>query len=188
MGQPQSAPSDPHHDYARPDDPAADGRTWRARLLAYNESGANPLDLLPAYMLYAHQAYRHLVEAFGLGQVFILSAGWGLIPASFLTPKYDITFSASAEPWQRRRRSDPYQDFRIIPDDSEELVFIGSKDYLPLFCRLSTTCRGVKTILYNAARTPELPPDFRAVRFETGTRTNWHYEAAAALVAGKVNL
>jgi hypothetical protein len=38
-----------------------------------------------------------LVEKFGIEKVFILSAGWGLIRADFLTPNYDITFSGSAE-------------------------------------------------------------------------------------------
>ena len=37
--------------------------------------------------------YRALVKRFGIDKTYILSAGWGLIPASFLTPYYDITFT-----------------------------------------------------------------------------------------------
>lgn len=51
------------------------------------------------------------MRKFGLDNVMILSAGWGLIPAQFLTPRYDITFSASAEPYVRRRKNQAYEDF-----------------------------------------------------------------------------
>jgi len=93
------------------------------------------LGLLPPYRLYAHDAYGALADKFDVKNVFILSAGWGLIPATFLTPYYDITFSASADSWKRRRREDPYDDFSLIPDDGEDIVFLGGKDYIPLFCR-----------------------------------------------------
>lgn len=70
--------------------------------------------------------------------VYILSAGWGLIRSDFLTPYYDITFSQSADPYKRRRRTDRYDDFRMIPDGvKDEILFIGGKDYLPLFCQLT---------------------------------------------------
>ncbi|BAU49572.1 hypothetical protein SVA_3024 [Sulfurifustis variabilis] len=42
--------------------------------------------------------------------VFILSAGWGLIGAAFLTPVYDITFSNSADDYKRRRRRNQFDD------------------------------------------------------------------------------
>ena len=50
--------------------------------------------------------YRELVHALGAENVFILSAGWGLLSADFLTPNYDITFSATAERYKRRRVRD----------------------------------------------------------------------------------
>jgi len=59
-----------------PDDQSGDGLTWRARVLAYNERPEdNPLGLLSAGQLYAHDAYAALVEKFGVPNVFILSAG-----------------------------------------------------------------------------------------------------------------
>lgn len=185
LARPDLAPNDGHA-YARPDDPSDDGRTWRARLLAYSrEAKSNPLNLLPAYRLYAHNAYRSLVDRFGMGRVFILSAGWGLIPAEFLTPDYNITFRASAAPWNRRPQRDGYEnDFRIVPDDGASMLFLGGKDYVPQFCELTKGLRGAKTVFFNSTRRPDLPPGFRAVRFETTTRTNWHYECASALIAG----
>ena len=57
-------------------------------------------------MIYGTQ----LVEIFGIDNVYILSAGWGLIRASFLTPNYDITFSAPAGAYNLRRKYDQYCD------------------------------------------------------------------------------
>jgi hypothetical protein len=54
VAHPNLAPADPVRQYARPDDPSDDGRTWRERLVAYNAASNNPLNLLPAYRLYAH--------------------------------------------------------------------------------------------------------------------------------------
>ena len=70
--------------YARPDDASDAGGTWRDQLLAYNASpGNNPLRLLPAFELYENDIYRALVKRFGVENTYILSAGWGLIDASF---------------------------------------------------------------------------------------------------------
>jgi len=68
------------------------------------------------------------VTRFGVKNVYILSAGWGLICADFLTPAYDITFSPSAAPYKRRRKTDRYEDFRMLPDKAErEIVFFGGQ-------------------------------------------------------------
>ena len=40
----------------------------------------------------------------GLDRLYILSAGWGLIPGDFLTPNYDITFSAAQNVQRFKRR------------------------------------------------------------------------------------
>src|SRR5262249_2901945 len=115
VAQPDLAPRDAGTVPARPDDQSGGGRSWRKRLLGHNQDpGANPLVFAPAYRLHANEASVALVDSLGPGLVFILSAGWGLIPATFLTPYYDITFSASADPWKRRRRDDPYEDFCLI--------------------------------------------------------------------------
>jgi hypothetical protein len=189
VARPGEALEQPGTIYARPDDDAGDGDTWRKKLLAYNDNpAANPLGLLPAYRLYANDAYCALVDRFGLDNVFILSAGWGLIPAMFLTPYYDITFSASADRWKRRRRDDPYEDFCLLPDDGDQIVFLGGKDYLPLFCLLTARSLGRKTVFFNSSRATDLPDGFTAVRYRTTTRTNWHYECARSFIAGELRL
>jgi hypothetical protein len=186
VARPDLAPND-GHSHARPDDQSDDGRTWRARLLAYNrDAKINPLNLLPAYRLYARDAYGRLVDAFGSGEVFILSAGWGLIRAGFLTPNYDITLSASADPCNRRRQRDSYEDFQQLPDDGAPVLFLGGKDYVPLFCKLTRDLKGAKTVYFNSARPPDLPSGFRSKRSPATTRRTWHYECASALIAGDI--
>src|SRR5262245_58796286 len=116
VANPLEAPFDPLRFYARPDDLAESGLSWRQTLLNYNsKSRNNPLGLLSAFELYQNQVYRRLVDRFGSNDVYILSAGWGLIRADFLTPFYDITFSQVAERYKRRKKSDEYNDFCMVP-------------------------------------------------------------------------
>jgi hypothetical protein len=185
---PNAAPTDPGRVYARPDDPSDWGESWRKVLMNYNqEPEDNPLDLYPAYMLYENKTYFRLVDRFGIKNVFILSAGWGLIRADFLTPYYDITFSPSADAFKRRRKTDRYDDFRMLPADADaEILFFGGKDYLPLFCSLTSGVRIKRTIFYNSAQQPE-GTGCTLKRFKTTTRTNWHYECANAFLAGDVD-
>ena len=130
--------------------------------------------------------YGELVEAFGINNVFILSAGWGLLAAGFLTPSYDITFSGRAVPYKRRLGRDAYEDFRMLPPDrAGPIVFLGGKDYVGLFARLTEGASGKRIAFYNSSHAPTAPGCDR-VRFETKTRTNWHYECARALIAGTV--
>jgi hypothetical protein len=96
VGNPAAAPADASHVYACPDDPSDAGPSWRHQLVRYNEEHANdnPLGLYTARWLYNNKAYERLVGHLGERKVYILSAGWGLIRADFLTPYYDITFAA----------------------------------------------------------------------------------------------
>ncbi len=189
VAHPQIAPANPDRVYARPDDLCEDGTTWRQLLLRYNDDpGGNPLRLYPAYQLYENKVYGRLVDRFGSGSVYILSAGWGLIRADFLTPSYDITFSSSADAYKRRRKSDQYDDLRMLRGDTEDdIVFFGGKDYLPLFCSLTDTNRSRKIVFFNSANAPRLNC-CTLRRFETTTRTNWHYECANAFLDGTIRL
>jgi hypothetical protein len=188
VADPAHAPGAGDQFYARPDDLADDGRTWRDLLLDYNRSpGRNPLNLLPASELYAKPAYGRLIAKFGIDKLFILSAGWGLIPATFLTPAYDITFSQGAENYKRRRKSDAYRDLCLFPADSDEpLVFLGGKDYLPLFAMLTGGAKGRRIVFYNSMHPPPEASGCTPQRYWTKTQTNWHYECAEALIDGRV--
>lgn len=187
VGNPTLAPESEDCIYAKPDDVSDQGGTWREVLVHYNRAeSSNPLRLLPAVELYKNDTYRALASKLGTSRVYILSAGWGLIPASFLTPYYDITFSAAADAWKRRNRVDTYADLCLLcPDTKDNVVFMGGKDYLPLFIRLTSALPMSRTVLYNSAEEPTAPR-CNFVRFNTSTRTNWHYECAHALMRNEL--
>ncbi|HTK79956.1 MAG TPA: hypothetical protein VL286_05905 [Rhizomicrobium sp.] len=183
VADPASAPVDAELKYARPDDPFNGSTSWRDELIRYNrEPNGNPLKLLPAIELYENPAYAKLANRFGLQNVYVLSAGWGLISGGFLTPFYDVTFSPRAELYKKRRRNDEYRDFSMLPDSRDHLVFFGGKDYLPLFNKLSAKYPGHRTVFHNS-KVPPSAPGCQLQKFETTTRTNWHYECVAAFVA-----
>ena len=187
VADPSAAPAIDGVAWARPDDISDMGKTWRNEVLAYNgDPGENPLGLLPAFELYENEVYRVLAAKVGLSNLFILSAGWGLLPATFLTPCYDITFSAQADPYRRRRISDRYQDFSIhFSSKSEAILFFGGRDYLQLLDQLTENAEGQRIIFFNSMHEPKLGRG-RAVRFVTSTRTNWHYECAQAFLKGNL--
>jgi hypothetical protein len=186
VAHPELAPDDPTCLFARPDD-ADSGGTWRKALVAYNDNpNSNPLGLSPAYQLYGNEVYERLVDRYGIERVYILSAGWGLIRADFLTPYYDITFSQAAEPYKRRARTDRYEDFCMLPDTmNDEIVFFGGKDYLSLFDTLTRGLLGRRIVFFNS----DTPPRLSGVslkRFRTTRRTNWHYGCANAFLDGAI--
>lgn len=189
VADPSAAPNQAPCAYAHPDDISDTGRSWRDELLSYNESPAdNPLGLLPAWQLYANGTYGMLVDRYGLEHVYILSAGWGLIAASFLTPVYDITFSPSADKYKRRRKRDHYDDLRMLRRDMEEpVVFFVSKEYVGLSCELTKEIAGPRYLFYNSSVVPDAP-GCRLERYVTRTRTNWQYECAKAFINGDIGL
>ncbi len=73
-----------------PDDDCGSRKSWRDVLRD------DPLWLVAAYRLYDNTVCQHLGDKLGIANIYILSAGWGLIRADFLTQYYNITFSASA--------------------------------------------------------------------------------------------
>lgn len=190
VAHPELAPHSDSYFYVRPDDLFDGTQTWRTHLLNYNmEYQENPSRLLPAYRLYFDKTYRKLVERFGIEQVFILSAGWGLLRPDFLTPDYDITFSGlkKAKHFSQRTESDSFSDFCFLPDDGDSITFLGGQNYLPLFVKLTADFIGSKTIFcYSTPKSP-LGPGFTAKIFETNRTTNWHYECAQMLVDGEIS-
>ena len=192
VADPACAPHTDTYVYARPDDLAENEKTWREVLIEYNNKpGDNRLNLLPAYRLYSNPAYEQLVDRYGIDNVYILSAGWGLIRADFLTPKYDITFAQITkkdEKYKQRRARDQYHDFSMLPNNvGDDLVFFGGKSYLPLFCALTHDYPGKRFVFYNSKVLPDTP-GCTLVRYQTTTRTNWHYGCAKAFMAGTIGI
>ena len=186
VAQPDSVPSDGSRVYARPDDVSDREDTWRTVLEQYNASqGGNPLGLLPAWRLYRNPTYEMLAERVGPERLYVLSAGWGLIRADYLTPNYDITFSkaGNVEPLKRRGHRDIYSDFELPSGIADSLVFFGGRDYIPLFCRLTANAKGHRTVFY--AGSGAAAPGCTLRRFGEPF-TNWHYQCARAFLEGEL--
>ncbi len=187
VADPANAPADRRYVHAHPDGMADTGRSWREELRRYNDApGDNPLGLLPAWQLYENATYRRLADHCGTDRLYILSAGWGLIGADFLTPKYDITFSAQANRYKRRRNGDRYDDFRMLPTEIDEpMALVVSSGYASLACELTRGHRGPRYLFYNAGEAPRAPGCIPK-KYETRRRRNWQYECADALIDGKI--
>ncbi|MGH9879755.1 MAG: hypothetical protein ACRD5H_19170, partial [Nitrososphaerales archaeon] len=172
----------------RPDDEIAPGLgTWREYLIQYNQQGSNPHGLYRAADLYKPHVYRDLVKQYGWNNVFILSAGWGLIRSDYLTPYYDITFSKQGKPWAIRRPDDHYQDFNHLQEaelsEDERIYFFGGKDYLPLYYSLTEHIPGRK-VIYHSQASLEVHEGYEYVIYRS--HTNWHYSCAQAFIADRV--
>lgn len=186
--------------YARPDD-ISDLRalTWRDRLKKYvdEESDANPLNLREAYRLYRHPAYASLVRTFGICQVFILSAGWGLVRADYLLPAYDVTFNRRAKeknPAAFLASTNGYKYFQQLAEGTESpIVFLGGRDYLPLFDSLTRPLQRERIVFTRSADGNSAAKEqprylFEERPFAVAARTNWHYQCAQALAAGVISV
>ncbi len=184
--------------YARPDDTSGEnGTTWRDVLKRYNERPDNPHGLLRAGDLYAptenefRNLYRELADRFGWDNVFILSAGWGLIRAPFLTPDYNITFSTQArkaKPWVWRNPKGVWLDFNHLRDAQigidEPIHLFGGNDYRPLFYTLVTTLPGKKIVHYKG--NVERRDGFEYAEYKGSEKNRtWHYRAAKEFLALK---
>ena len=194
----QESRIDPNLVYVSPDDQSGFGVTWREKLAEYNEAykrtGSNPNDLLPAFQLYKNRTYRDLVGRFNLENVFIISAGWGLIRSDFLTPQYDITFSSMAPPAERRDydRDTGFRDFFALADlgglANGPVVCVASQAYLPLFHKLTESLDCEKLAFYVTNVPPDLP-GCKSVRYEVkGMANNWQYRCARDLIDGAISI
>jgi hypothetical protein len=189
VGDPAIAPPSQECFYAHPDDLADDGVTWRDKLAEYNRMpGNNPLGLLRAGELYENVVYGRLIERFGWHGTYILSAGWSLIGASFLTPYYDITFNAVKPPdrYKRRKKGERYLDFNMLPGGTDETVvsFVSDK-YIPLLSELTGNYKGRRVVFYSTATRPQVT-GCMLEKFSGVRSTNWQYDCANAFLNGTI--
>jgi hypothetical protein len=188
VARPEEAPDSREWLYARPDDPSdVPEQSWRMRLEAYNAAGDNPFGLLEAYRLYRHPVYRELVRGLSVSNVFILSAGWGLVRADYPLPLYDITVvkpAKSADNYKWRQPTDNYHDFcHLHADDPGPIILMAGRAYLGLFQELTDILTFEKIVFY-ASDSPPSQSGWRTIRFRKST--NWQYSCARAFLAGEV--
>jgi hypothetical protein len=179
---PSAATARPGWIFAHPDDVASFNSTWRGNLSAYNEKfaldGANPDGLSAAWQLYSDPSYGKLAQAVGTNNLYIMSAGWGLVGTNYRLPNYDITFNTNAGVVAIRRKADLFRDLTQLPDEvGGSVLFFGRLSYLSMFCRLTSGIRAERIVYYNSDKSPDAP-GCRLVRYVTKGRTNWHYRCA----------
>lgn len=129
-----------------------------------------------------------LADHFGVQNVFILSAGCGLIPElpnALLRP---LPSSASAEVYKWWLQADGYRDLNRLPA-GEAMTSSSSagRDYLPQFCALTAVTKGKRIVFYSSAKPPSAP-GCQLRPFHTSTRTNWHYGCGNAFVNGSLTI
>ena len=172
----------------RPDDIREDTDcTWRDYLESYNQKGSNPNKIYSAGDLYKPQIYKALVQKFGAENVFILSAGWGLVRSDYLLPYYDITFSNQGEPYSQRRPRDRFKDFNQLSDSGihpdETIYFFGGQSYLPLYRSLTQNIPARKVIYHSQGSAYHLQ-GYECIHY--GSYTNWHYICAQDFIDGRI--
>ena len=186
VARPGNAPQTRGIRYAHPDDASDNGLTWRQRVSDFNRSkGTSPSSLEPAYRLYRARQYEQLVDEFGASQIFVLSAGWGLVRSDFLLPHYNITFQKPAnraEWYIWRRRRDRFDDFhQLAASAGDHVIFIGGSNYRYYFETFCADLNGMKTVYYNSDTiSPHASCQYK--RFETKRKQNWHYSCADELI------
>jgi hypothetical protein len=136
--------------------------------------------------------YSTLVDTYGVSNVYILSAGWGIVKSSFRLPKYDITFSKAKNvaSFKRRSHRDSYADFCHLKDGIEPAIFFGGKDYLPLLRSLMRNQKRRKIAYFRAAQAEKtkIVDGWEMRAFVTPKLTNWHYDAARELITGRLKI
>lgn len=181
IDDPKSSPRSDVYIDLNPHDMITKNHSGLDILIRYNRDlyYANPFKLKKAYELYRSGVYRDLVDKLGVENVYILSAGWGLVRSDFLLPVYDITFSISAESYKRRSlRSKKYKDLNQLNlNDNADLYFFGGKSYYDLFVGMTKDYSGSVNIFYNSKEKPQIK-NCNLIHYDSTTKTNWHYKAA----------
>jgi hypothetical protein len=186
-----SSPNEESTNHFRPDSEIPnEKRTWRDYVYSQENS-----DLLESYKLYKPKIYNSLYQKYK-SNLFILSAGWGIISSEFKVPKYNITFSKKAEKNSQRKKTDFYKDFNHLEkvNPNQKIIFLGGADYLKLFYNLTKDLPNEKIIFYKKKNIySDLPflkneSSFKLIKYETKASTNWHYGCAKDMLENKIIL
>lgn len=174
----------------KPDDyiPGNNNYSWRN----YVSNNQNHINIpYRAYELYTENVYQELFLTFG-NRLYIESAGWGIINAEFRLPNYDITFSDNANKETiRHYQAGNYIDYnQLIVSNDDDIVFIGTEKYLPLFFNLTNQLPNRKIIYWKKDNTPIKYPipnnSFIYRRYKSNSPRRWFYELARKIANGLI--
>lgn len=164
--------------------------TWRSII----NKQENRNDLTKAYELYKHEIYKMLYEKFK-NNLYIFSAGWGIVSAEFKLPDYDITFSSGKKIQEctKRKKEQHFDDFNHLNgvDKNEKIIFIGLEKYLNSFLSLVAKLPNEIIIFHKNKNTLSLKGTSEKIKFkkfERGTNRKWHYLCAEELIKNKLDI
>jgi hypothetical protein len=156
-----------------------------------DEAGIDEKSLCAAGELYSNPVYEEVREFCNQNghNLYILSAGWGLVSATTRLPAYDVTFSNQAQREKRittaQRLRQPYLN-ELASLKTETHVFLPSK-YLQFFVGMGMGMRNLR--VHWGRHLPEATYDMLGVPAENVVRvdvnnanTNWHYNAINAFI------
>ena len=164
-----------------------EGYSWSDYIRKYNENPAN-VGLSRAVDIYKPTIYKDMVAAFGAERVFILSAGWGLVPSWYRIPTYEITLSYATERATRRAGLHGFKDLVLDPKYAgEEVTFIGGAAYIGLLCKVLRDVPLKRLVVaFTTKKQPRihlpLAETVDIVKFPTKVETNWHYQYGRWLI------
>ena len=116
-----------------------------------------------------------------------MSAGWGLVKSEFKLPKYDISFSTKGNKKSIRKininKPPIYNDFNQLEVSCvDDIVYVGGKDYLDLFYKLTQNLPNRKIIYYNTQTQPKANNgNYKYIKYDINYTTNWYYQLAKDL-------
>lgn len=150
----------------------------------------NRKDLKKAYNLYKNEIYDRLYKRFG-NNLFIFSAGWGIVRAEFKLPNYNITFSRGENIPNHciRDKKQKYKDFNHLNgiEKNEKIIFIGPEDYATSFLKLVSKLPNEIEIFYRDKFLDNYnyKNTIKRISFKKyikGTIRNWYYKCAEELI------
>ena len=179
--------NDKIQNYIHPDEnfPNNKYKTWRDWLNAQQKEK----DILESYKLYKHKIYGELYNKYE-NNLYIFSAGWGIVKSSFKLPKYDITFSqgSNIESFKKRTSKSPtFFDYNHLKNlnPNEEIIFIGGSKYIEPFCELTKNLPNKKIIIFKSKLSKQIEKYYNKDNFQfkeylgiEKPYTNWHYTFA----------
>ena len=79
-----------------------------------------------------------------------------------------------------------YKDYNhLVPNDNDDIIYIGGKDYLDLFYKLTSKLSNRKIIYYNSNIMPENHDgNYIYRKYLSNYPTNWHYQLADDICNG----
>ena len=174
-------------------------KTWIDKLKEYNKNKLNPNGFCQAWELYENPIYADIKKKVGKENMFIASAGWGIVKASYWLPNYDITFSRPPKGKKKnyiirssaQNEIAQWDDINAFHDSNIKIydlhIFCGKK-YLRLINKLITDRQIDPNMITLYIRNNE--PNFneweiycKLIKWthpdpKKDRNTNWHYDCA----------